>query len=299
MDWISIKKAADDWNPVGSFDINGSIPPHSPVDHEKAFGRAMKYGLGAGGLTWLAHWFLTRKKEDKIAQAKKRLKWALGIGGVAALYGYGNSVVEDAIRGTKFNYEGYRPTEKGDYNIVVAGAGSGAHEPWYKNKYSQKKYGLGAGKFVMFNPNDKEAMRRFIMDLPTGSRVRIWGHSRGVQPAWELAEFASDAGVEVNQLNTVDGVGKPFKSYKPSNVKEWNNYRLYDRPMMNPSKWQGIKDFIRTGGVDGDLVATVGGILGNLEGAKNIAITNPEYMSHSDSIFGVLQNDVQKHNTTK
>ena len=293
INWLTVKEAAtDDWNPVGGFDIIGGIPEHSPIDHEKAFGRAMKYGLTAGGLTWLIHLLLTRKKEDKIAQAKKRLKWALGIGGAAALAGYGHSVAEDAIRGTRFNYEGYHPTERGDYNIVVAGAGSGAHEHWYRDKYDTMKKGLGGhGKYVMFNPYDKDAQRRFIRELPEGSRVRIWGHSKGVQPAWELADFASRRGIEVNQLNTVDGVGKPFKSFLPKNVKKWNNFTLADRPMMNPSKWQGIKDFIRTGGIDGDLVATMGGILGHLDGAEDIEINNPKYMSHGESIFGVLNNE--------
>lgn len=295
-DWKAIKKAAEEtggkpWNPVGGFDINGDIPEHSPVDHEKAFGRAMKYGLGAGGLTWFVHWLLTRKKEDRIAQAKKRLKWALGIGGAAAAYGYGDSVVEDAIRGTRFNYEGYKPKGPGDYNIIVAGAGSGAHDHWYKRTYD--KY-LGEGNYVMFNPRDEKAMRSFVSSIPKdGSRVRIYGHSRGGRPAFELARFAAGRGIKVDSLDTVDIVGKPWNENLPDGVK-WRNWVLLDRPRMDPSKWHAIKDFLTVGGIDGDLVATAGGVTGYLPYADNRIIDNPPAMSHGNSILGVLNWTAQK-----
>ena len=296
IDWPGIKKAADEteekpWNPVGGFDINGDTPEGSPIDHEKAFGRAMKYGLGAGGLTWFVHWLLTRKKKDRIKAAKNRLAWALGIGGAAAAYGYGNSAFEDSLKGTHFNYRSYKPKGKGDYNIVVAGAGSGAHDPYYKKNYDKV---FGGSNYVMFNPNDEEAMVDFVDSLPKGSRVRIYGHSRGGKPAWDLAEYAGATGKTVDQLNTVDIVGEPWNSYVPKNVKTWNNWLLKRRPFMNSNKLDMVKDLVSGGSLDGDMVARMGGITGGLPGADNKFITNPDWMSHGGSIFGVIRGLAEK-----
>lgn len=301
INWNSVKTAAEGqpaekpWNPVGGFDINGDIKPGSPIDHEKAFGRAMKYGLLSGGGTWFIHSLISklleRKKkrtpEERIKAAKRRLAWSLGIGAAGAAYGYGDSVVEDAIKGTHFNYQGYRPKEVGDYNIVVAGAGSGAHEPWYKNTYDQY---FGAGKYVMFNPNDDKDMRRFVDEIPDGSRIRIWGHSRGGKPAYDLAQYAAMSGKNVDHLHTVDIVGKPWNDRPHPKLKDkWTNWVIMDRPDMKPSKLMGVKDFLTTGGMDGDLVATMGGVTGPLNGTDdNRVITDPRARNHGDSIFHVI-----------
>lgn len=308
IDWNSMKTAAEmseerPWNPTQDFDINGNTKPHSPVDHEKAFGRAVKYGLVSGGGTWFIHSLISklleRKKkrtpEERIKAAKRRLAWSLGVGGAAALYGYGESAFQDSLRGTHFNYKDYKPNGPGDYNIVVAGAGSGAHDPYYKKNYG-KLFGklFGGPKYVMFNPNDEEDMMNFVDRLPKGSRVRIYGHSKGGKPAFDLAQYAAMSGVEVNQLHTVDAVGDPWSEKPESGIKSWTNWVLKRRPNMDPSKLRLVKDALTGGSMDGDLIATIGGTPGRLDYATNRTITNPLFMTHGSSIFGAILGQAAK-----
>jgi hypothetical protein len=66
---------------------------------------------------------------------------------------------------------------------------------------------------------------------------------------------------------------------------------------MNDSKLNFVKDLITGGNMDGDLIARIGGITGGLPGADNKFITNPDWMSHGGSIFGVITGQTDKKET--
>lgn len=208
----------------------------------------------------------TVDKANRIYNALKLLS-AIGIG-------YGSNVFSQYLRGSKYNYMGYKvPTTPRDVVIAFTGAESGAHRG-IKNRDNDmdvadldRRY--GKGRYALFNNNDVDEAKDFLMNLPKGSRIRIQGHSYGGPAAYTLARFASENGIPVDRLDTIDPVGyDPEMSIhgKPELVKTWDNHLP---SKVRPWYWP-------------DLLAILGHAKREVNGANNIVYTDPKYNDHTN-----------------
>lgn len=206
------------------------------------------------------------EKADRIYNALKLLT-AVGVG-------YGSSVVSQLARGSRYNYMGYKvPNQPRDVVIAFTGAESGAHRGEKRRDNDMDVADLdrryGRGRYALFNHNDVDEAKEFLMNLPKGSRIRIQGHSWGGQAAYRLARFASENGVPVDRLDTIDPVGfSPEASLhgKPALVKTWDNHLP---SKVRPWYWP-------------DLLAILGHNKRELRGANNIVYTDPKYNDHTN-----------------
>lgn len=207
-----------------------------------------------------------RRKAERIYDALKLLS-ALGIG-------YGSSILSQTLRGSRYNYMGYKvPTQPRDVVIAFTGAESGAHRGRRKRDDDMDVADLdrryGRGRYALFNHNDLDEAKEFLMNLPPGCRIRIQGHSWGGQAAYSLARFASDNNVPIDRLDTIDPVGfSPEASIhgKPELVKTWDNHLP---SKVRPWYWP-------------DLLGMIGHNKRELRGANNIVYTDPKYNDHTN-----------------
>ena len=205
-------------------------------------------------------------KAEKVYNAMKLLT-AIGIG-------YGSNILSQTMRGSKYNYMGYKvPTQPRDIVIAFTGAESGAHRG-RKNRDNDmdvadldRRY--GRGRYALFNHNDVDEAKEFLLNLPPGCRIRIQGHSWGGQAAYKLARFASENGVPIDRLDTIDPVGfDPESSIhgKPDLVKTWDNHLP---SKVRPWYWP-------------DLLGMLGHNKREIRGANNIVYTDPKYNDHTN-----------------
>ena len=192
----------------------------------------------------------------------------------AGLAGYGSSAISQLIGGQRYNYMGYKvPDQPRDVVIAFTGAGSGAHRGKNRRRDDMdvadldKRY--GKGRYALFNNQDVEEAKEFLMNLPKGCRIRIQGHSYGGPAAYKLARFASDNGVPIDRLDTLDPVGldPEMKLHgKPDLVKTWENHLP---SKVRPWYWP-------------DLLAILGHNKREIPGAKNIIYDDPKYNDHTN-----------------
>lgn len=187
--------------------------------------------------------------------------------------GFLSSVVDQAIGGQPYNYMGYKvPTTPKDIVIAFTGAGSGAHRARKGREHDMDVADLdsryGKGRYALFNHKHLREAQEFLMNLPPGCRIRIQGHSYGGSSAWKLAQFASDNGIPIDRLDTLDPIGMSpemqFKG-KPELVKVWENHLPKKRRLWY---WP-------------DFLATMGHARRELKGADNKIYTEPQYNDHS------------------
>lgn len=187
--------------------------------------------------------------------------------------GFLSSVVDQAIGGQPYNYMGYKvPTSPKDIVIAFTGAGSGAHRARKGREHDMDVADLdsryGKGRYALFNHKHLREAQEFLMNLPPGCRIRIQGHSYGGSSAWKLAQFASDNGIPIDRLDTLDPIGMSpemqFKG-KPELVKIWENHLPKKRRLWY---WP-------------DFLATMGHARRELKGADNKIYTEPQYNDHS------------------
>lgn len=206
------------------------------------------------------------QKANKVYNALKLLT-AIGVG-------YGSNVLSQTLRGSKYNYMGYKvPAQPRDIVIAFTGAESGAHRG-RKNRDNDmdvadldRRY--GRGRYALFNHNDVDEAKDFLMNLPPGCRIRIQGHSWGGQASYKLARFASENGVPIDRLDTIDPVGfDPEASIhgKPELVKTWDNHLP---SKVRPWYWP-------------DLLGMLGHNKREIRGANNIVYTDPKYNDHTN-----------------
>ena len=110
-------------------------------------------------------------KTEKIYNALKLLS-ALGIG-------YGSSVLSQTLRGSRYNYMGYKvPTQPRDVVIAFTGAESGAHRGRKKRDNDMDVADLdrryGRGRYALFNHNDLDEAKEFLMNLPLFLSLRFY-----------------------------------------------------------------------------------------------------------------------------
>lgn len=215
---------------------------------------------------------LTQKDIDRIEHGDKIYN-ALKLLSAVAI-GYGSNVVSQVLRGSKYNYMGYKvPTIPRDVVIAFTGAESGAHRG-IKNRDNDmdvadldRRY--GKGRYALFNSNDMDEAQDFLLNLPPGCRIRIQGHSYGGPAAYRLARFASDNGIPVDRLDTIDPVGYDPEisiANKPDLVKTWDNHLP---SKIRPWYWP-------------DFLALIGHQKRKVHGANNIVYTDPKYNDHTN-----------------
>lgn len=194
--------------------------------------------------------------------------------GSAGLAGYGSSAISQIIGGQRYNYMGYKvPTQPRDVVIAFTGGASGAHRGKKKRDNDMDVADLdrryGKGRYALFNNQDMDEAKEFLMNLPKGCRIRIQGHSYGGPAAYKLARFASENGVPIDRLDTLDPVGldPEMKLHgKPALVKTWENHLP---SKVRPWYWP-------------DLVAILGHNKREVPGAKNIIYDDPRYNDHTN-----------------
>lgn len=208
----------------------------------------------------------TVDRANRIYNALKLLS-AIGVG-------YGSNVLSQYIRGSRYNYMGYKvPKTPRDVVIAFTGAESGAHRGIKKRDNDMDVADLdrryGRGRYALFNNNDVDEAKDFLMNLPPGCRIRIQGHSYGGPAAYSLARFASENGIAIDRLDTIDPVGyDPEMSIhgKPETVKTWDNHLP---SKVRPWYWP-------------DLLALLGHNKREVKGANNIVYTDPKYNDHTN-----------------
>lgn len=285
-----IRKTAADpkeppFNPVYIGDPLKLAGKHNRISQREALGSA---GVFTGGMLF---WGLVHKammnaidkrhpNETPVSDAKQadvdkanRIYNALKLLSAVGV-GYGSNVISQILRGSKYNYMGYKvPTQPRDVVIAFTGAESGAHRG-VKNRDNDmdvadldRRY--GKGRYALFNNNDMDEAKDFLMNLPQGCRIRIQGHSYGGPSAYALARFASENGIAVDRLDTIDPVGyDPEMSIhgKPELVKTWDNHIP---SKVRPWYWP-------------DLLALLGHNKRKVNGANNIVYTDPRYNDHTN-----------------
>ena len=192
----------------------------------------------------------------------------------AGVMGYLSSALTQTIGGQRYNYMGYKvPSTPRDVVIAFTGAESGAHRGRKGRDNDMDVADLdrryGKGRYALFNNRDVEEAKEFLMNLPKGCRIRIQGHSYGGPSAYQLARFASDNGIPIERLDTLDPVGfSPEMSIhgKPELVKTWENHLP---SKVRPWYWP-------------DLLAILGHNKREINGAKNIIYKDPKYNDHTN-----------------
>ena len=226
-----------------------------------------------------------QEKIDKANRVYNAMKLLTAVG-----VGYGSNVLSQLIHGSKYNYTGYRvPASPRDVVIAFTGGASGAFRGKKERDNDMDVADLdrryGKGRYALFNAKDIENAKDYIMNLPKGCRIRIQGHSLGGPAAYKLALFASDNGIPVDRLDTLDPVGlSPEASFhgKPELVKTWDNHLPSKvRPWYFP-----------------DLVAILGHNKRELNGANNIIYTDPKYNDHTGIRTVDFAGDRKKDYTT-
>lgn len=221
--------------------------------------------LLAGALSGTVFGIITDRFISKDSNGLRGAAYGSAIGGLGAL-------ASDLYMGT--GYRRHRtvktnnPEVSKDAYIVISGGGGG---DWQEGKNLDTKAMdemLGKGRYKMFGFDELDLAVPYINSLPKDTRIHIVGHSLGGSSAYRLAQVAGLLDRKVDNLITMDPVGKNTglkrPEGKPFNVDRWVNY--YPR---------AVHPF----GHVTDGIAMIGGSWRKVQGADN---RNIDKRNHTD-----------------
>ena len=167
------------------------------------------------------------------------------------------------LNGSGYSYNTYKVPHDGKQVIIAFSGANGGN--WLKHNKDVRALDaqFGRGNYALFAKDDVDLALAYLKSLDKDTPVRIVGHSLGGPAAYRLAQLAAEHGISVDRLDTQDPVGRLFGSTmnegKPVTTKSWNNYVPTTTALTQKS----------------DIVAVVGGRIGEADGARNHMIEGP------------------------
>ena len=164
---------------------------------------------------------------------------------------------------TSYPAETYGHYDKpGDFVVAFGGAGSGVgsqHEEYLRNALN-KRY--GEGNYALFAPTQVNQAAKFVQSLPKGSNVHLTGWSQGGGSTVELLKRMRDGKwPNVHSVHLYDAVSNDPKNFPDlSDVPYADKITHFMPSLIVPYVW------------DSDGLATVGGHLTDIKGARNIRL---------------------------
>ena len=230
--------------------------------------------LASGSLAWLLLHLRAKRRKARGLKSQSnagQIMSAAGIGTGAGLLATALAYGKDAYNGKSLHPEeqmdkvmGANGGSPDKLTYYVAGAGS------VPGSFSDVKYQYGDNVIVVNPYNDMKAAKAQIKQIAEknpGMTLDFAGHSKGGQKAKELADYASDLGLNVGKLDTIDPIywhSGDMNSAKHGDYT-WNNF------YTTKANWRYISD----------LWAILGGRHGdNKHADNNFAITAPMYNNH-------------------